>query len=99
MVDDDPTIQVMLEGVLQSEGYDVVLFDDAETALVTLAEIAPSLVLLDIELPGTSGLDALRVLRVDSDVPVVAYTGASSLVVGAAGPHPSASLTAAPSPR
>ncbi len=75
VVDDDPTIQVMLEGILQTEGYDVVVFDDAEAALGELDRLAPSLVLLDIELPGMSGLDALRMVRTTNDVPVIMLTG------------------------
>ncbi len=79
VVDDDPNIgeivQVLLAGVL---GLDVALAQDGESALELIARQCPALVLLDIGLPGISGLEVAARLKADAAteaIPLVALTG------------------------
>jgi two-component system KDP operon response regulator KdpE len=63
VVDDEPQIQRALASVLRARGYDVELASSAEEALAITAERTPELIILDLTLPGMSGLEACRRLR------------------------------------
>ena len=56
---------------LAHEGYDVLVARDAEAGLKALRKSSPDLVILDIMLPGMDGLEFLRVLRRESELPVI----------------------------
>ncbi|MEA2594862.1 MAG: two-component system, OmpR family, response regulator MtrA [Thermomicrobiales bacterium] len=73
VVEDDPTLLSTLSYSLSRSGYRVLLAADGETALATARRegMRLDLVLLDVMLPGINGLQVLRQLRVDSDVPVL----------------------------
>ena len=58
VVDDDPQIQRMLRPVLAAPGHEVRVVGSGGEALVAVAEEEPDLVLLDITMPGMSGLEA-----------------------------------------
>jgi CheY-like chemotaxis protein len=77
VVDDEPDIIRLLKLVLEAEGYQVVPALSGEEAL-SLAEIeAPDLVLLDLMMPGKSGLETCRSLRSQEktrDTPVVVFS-------------------------
>ena len=60
IVDDDPDILISLTKRLTWMGHDVLTAEDGEQALRLVAEDQPDLMLLDIELPGLSGLDVLK---------------------------------------
>jgi DNA-binding NtrC family response regulator len=76
VVDDNEQMQYMLREVLVEQGFDVEVGGDAETALELLASEAFALVLLDIRLPGLSGMEALpRILERDPHLPVIMITG------------------------
>lgn len=77
-VEDEPLVRGLIVSVLQLEGYEVVEAADALTAVRVIAESPPDLVLLDLGLPGASGLELLAHLRRDGDVPVIILTGAGS---------------------
>ncbi|MEW6659599.1 MAG: sigma-54 dependent transcriptional regulator [Thermodesulfobacteriota bacterium] len=64
VVDDEPQILQAVAGILQDEGFEVLTAPDGETALKTVAEGNPDLVLLDIALPGKDGLEILQELKV-----------------------------------
>lgn len=71
VVDDEPQIQRFLEATLEVHQYDVAL---AATGAATLEQVAswrPDLILLDLGLPGISGLDVIRHVREWSDVPII----------------------------
>ena len=76
VVDDEPAIRETLEGVLSDEGYVVSSFPDASSFFKTLETQKPSLVLLDIWLPGTDGMAVLGQLRrIHPEIPVIMMSG------------------------
>ena len=81
VVEDDPSVQRALQAILENHNYSVKAVFSAEDALVTLKEWHPSLILLDLMLPGLSGNDFLKELKENPDweqLPVVVLTAADS---------------------
>jgi DNA-binding response OmpR family regulator len=74
VVDDDATVSDVLTLYLERAGFVVNRAGDGFTALSTAAATSPDLVVLDLMLPGISGLEVCRRLRRTSDVPVVMLT-------------------------
>ena len=74
VVDDDPTVNDVVGRYLRRAGYAVDQVADGPAALRSAAAQAPDLVVLDLMLPGMSGLEVCRRLRSASDVPVVMLT-------------------------
>ena len=74
VVDDDPTVSDVVRRYLERAGYDVDKAADGPTALALAAARPPDLVVLDLMLPGMSGLEVCRRLRGTSDVPIVMLT-------------------------
>ncbi len=70
-VDDDAEIRDMLRRGLSIEGFDVQVAADGEEALAAISSGPVDAVVLDVMLPGLNGLDVLRRIRVDDDVPVL----------------------------
>ncbi len=60
VVDDDPALAEMLGIVLRSEGFLPSFVSDGERALAAFRESRPDIVLLDLMLPGMSGIDVCR---------------------------------------
>ena len=80
IVDDEEVLRDVLEVVLRREGFDVVLASSGEEALNVLDTDAIDLVILDVMLPGISGIDTLRAIRIaDPLLPVVVITAFSSI--------------------
>ncbi len=72
LVEDDRTLRQALAFNLSREGYDLVSAADGETALGIARAQALDLILLDVMLPGMSGIELLRVLRREGrDTPVI----------------------------
>lgn len=63
IVDDQPFICSSVAGILKDEGYQTIVFQDAESFWQKLDSIEPSLVMLDIWLPGIDGLQLLKRLH------------------------------------
>ncbi len=83
VVDDDPDIIDYLDLFLEDEGYQVSSANRSSSALTALEEFKPDAVILDVVLPGKSGLDLLVTIRQDdrwSDVPIVVLTGNDAIV-------------------
>lgn len=80
VVDDDPEIRYMLSTSLQLEGYGVEALDSGEKALRRLLEKPrPSLMILDLVMPGLSGIETLRRLReLHINMPVLVLSCLSS---------------------
>ncbi|OEF96757.1 response regulator [Desulfuribacillus alkaliarsenatis] len=81
IVDDQAGIRMLLSEVLRSEGVEVVDVPNGEIAIQVCPKLQPDLVLLDMKMPGMSGVDTLRYLRkeLDLDVPVILMTAYSEL--------------------
>lgn len=75
VVDDDPTFVHMLTALLEREGHHVVHADDGEEALAAIERRPPDLIVLDIEMPGMSGLELLSRLRPRVAAPVIVVSG------------------------
>ena len=77
VVEDDEGIVSGLKYALSREGFAVDIARDGESALQRLRATSPDLVLLDIMLPGLSGLDVLRTIRQEGrTIPVILVTSA-----------------------
>ena len=79
IVDDEKNIRRTVRMVLEGEGYAVEEAGSGEEALARLAELGPDVVLLDVQLPGASGLEVLEALRKDSRATVVMISGHATL--------------------
>ncbi len=80
VVDDDPALAEMLTIVLRGEGFDTAVVADGSKAMPALREQKPDLVLLDLMLPGCSGIDVCKAIRAESGVPIVMLTAKSDTV-------------------
>jgi DNA-binding response OmpR family regulator len=74
IVEDDKNLVTALEYNLEHEGYQVVSAGDGEAGLELARQTEPGLVILDIMLPNLSGLEVCRILRKESNVPVILLT-------------------------
>jgi DNA-binding response OmpR family regulator len=74
IIEDEATVRETLALNLRSEGYDVVTAADGSEGLRLAREQAPDLILLDLMLPELDGLSVCRLLRRDSDVPIIMLT-------------------------
>ncbi|CUH65346.1 Transcriptional regulatory protein OmpR [Thalassovita gelatinovora] len=78
--DDEPHLREMLSEYLGERGYRVVEVENADAMLATLDQAAPDVIVLDINMPGTDGLTALRTMRVTSKVPVIMLSAAGEVI-------------------
>jgi DNA-binding response OmpR family regulator len=75
VVDDEPMVRDVVSRYLERDGHRVVTAEDGEAARGLIEREAPSLVLLDVMLPGrTDGLELCRWIRSTSDLPVILLT-------------------------
>lgn len=78
IVEDDPAIRQGLELSLLKNGYEIRTAPDAEQGETTLGEFSPDLLILDVMLPGRSGLEFCRRLRrSNTDLPILMLTALS----------------------
>ncbi len=80
VVDDDPALAEMLGIVLRGEGFEPAFVADGDAALGAFRRERPDLVLLDLMLPGTDGIEVCRQIRAESVVPIVMLTARSDTV-------------------
>ncbi len=74
VIEDEPDMLQLLERILTSEGYRVILAVDGVYGMTLLRESKPDLVLLDIMMPGPDGYMTLGSIRQYSNVPVIMVT-------------------------
>jgi len=74
VVDDEPKIATLARDYLEHAGFAVLTAGDGTSALTTIRQRRPDLVVLDLGLPGLDGLDVTRELRRESTIPIVMLT-------------------------
>jgi len=74
VVDDDPLILSLMRRVLELDGHTVELADDGDAALALLRQGTIDLLILDVMLPGRSGLEVCRSVRRESGLPILMLT-------------------------
>ena len=74
VVDDEPTIREVVVRYLEREGYKTLEAGDGDRARELVERHSPSLVVLDLMLPGTDGLELCRWIRARSELPVIMLT-------------------------
>jgi two-component system KDP operon response regulator KdpE len=71
IVDDEPQIRRALRTALEGHGYQVVVAEDATTALAAVSSWSPDVVVLDLVMPTVDGFEVLRQTRTWSNVPII----------------------------
>ena len=85
IVEDEPSIGEAVKYALEREGYRVDTAQDGREGLKKFEDALPSLVLLDLMIPGISGLDLCRIIRSESTIPILMVTakdGEADKIVG-----------------
>lgn len=73
-VDDEPQIRRVLRATLSAQGYSILEAKSGEAALEVIRKERIDLILLDMNLPGMSGIEACREIRAGSDTPIIMLT-------------------------
>ena len=76
-VEDNPDNRMLIRDLLQFRGYRVVEVSDGAQALAAAEREQPDIILMDVQLPGVSGLDVARRIKARADlrhIPIVAVT-------------------------
>lgn len=82
VVDDDPAVREMLSLVLGAAGYDVICFADGAALLAVAKMRSPLCILLDVHIPGQSGIDILKELRAqDYPAPIFIISGSGDIAM------------------
>ena len=71
LVEDDQSICEMVEKYLTKEGFSITTANDGEQAIVQFSQGSFDLILLDIMLPNLDGLEAMKIIREKSSIPIV----------------------------
>ncbi len=77
LVEDSPLNRRLIEAILKPRGYRVLVAEDGQQGIDLATAELPSLILMDVQLPGVSGYDATRILKSrpeTSHIPIVALT-------------------------
>lgn len=84
-VDDEATVRELLEDFLKAKGYEVETVADGPAALAAVGSRSFDLVLVDLMMPGMTGMEVLRRLRSqDAALPIVVITAVTDEDVGRA---------------
>ena len=82
VVDDDPAVRETLSMVLSAGGYEVICFADGAALLAVARSRTPSCILLDVHIPGKSGLDILKELHgEDYPAPIFMISGQGDIAM------------------
>ena len=80
IIDDDESIRWVLEKSLSEKGFNVASFESAHQVLKKLETDSPNVIISDIRMPGTSGLDLLdQVKNIRPEIPIIIMTAHSDL--------------------
>jgi len=80
VVDDDFALAEMLGIVLRTDGFEPAFVADGSRAMQAFRDTKPDVVLLDLMLPGMSGIDVCRAIRAESGTPIIMLTAKSDTV-------------------
>lgn len=81
IVDDEPEILILLTSRLEANNYDVFTAKDGESCLKTAALEKPDLIILDLLMPGMSGIEVCKRLKADENtrkIPIIILTAAGT---------------------
>jgi len=82
VVDDDPAVRETLSMVLSAAGYEVICFADGAALLAVARNRTPACILLDVHIPGKSGLDILKELHgEDYPAPIFMISGQGDITM------------------
>jgi len=68
IADDEPSMRLLVHATIESDDYTVIEAVDGAEAWAMIQQHKPSLVLLDVQMPGQTGLDVLRLVKADPDL-------------------------------
>ena len=74
LVDDEPKVCDLIKAYLEKDGYDVIMAMDGKSAIDQAQRHKPALIVLDLNLPEIDGVEVCRIIRRDSDVPIIMLT-------------------------
>jgi two-component system, OmpR family, alkaline phosphatase synthesis response regulator PhoP len=77
VVDDEPKVARLTRDYLEKNGFRVMIASDGQSALTSARREKPDLVILDLMLPIIDGREVCRILRRESDVPIIMLTALS----------------------
>lgn len=81
IVDDEPEMLILLTSRLEANNYDVINAKDGDTCLKMVASEKPDLIVLDLMLPGISGIEVCKRLKEDDttkNIPIIILTAAGT---------------------
>ncbi|WP_424627478.1 response regulator transcription factor [Bradyrhizobium sp. SYSU BS000235] len=82
VVDDDPAIRKTLTAIFSAKGYEVICFADGAALLATARQKTPACIILDVHIPGRSGLDILKELNADDyPAPIFIMSGQGDIAM------------------
>jgi len=80
VIDDDPAMRLSCRKILDKSGYRVETFEDGASGLEGVERLKPDLVIVDLKMPGISGLEVIsRVLEADPSAVIVVITGYATI--------------------
>jgi DNA-binding NtrC family response regulator len=80
IIDDDVQLSSMLAHLVKKEGFEAEVVHDGESAMRTLRSCMPDVILLDLKLPGMSGMEVLKQVKgLEQDLPVIMMTGSGEI--------------------
>jgi len=80
VVEDEQSLREPLVFLLQKEGYQTIEAEDGVKALALFESEKPDIILLDLMLPGKSGTEVCRTIRLSSNVPIIMVTAKDDLI-------------------
>jgi DNA-binding response OmpR family regulator len=76
IVDDEPSIVVPIQFLMEQQGYNVIVAKNGEDALDIILKYKPDLILLDIMLPGIDGYEVCEIVRLNPDYIIKPFSNA-----------------------
>ena len=76
-IDDSPTVQRLIEMILASQGYEVILASDGEEGIAKARSERPAVILVDFVMPKMNGFQVCKILKEDpafKDTPIILVT-------------------------